>query len=490
MRVVRSCMNKKRFSISFSLLLVLLLFGAACGNADSTAASVADSASDAVEYAEPAMEEASFDDDVGEALSDEAMSDSAMSDSAMSNSAMSDSAMSDDRLAATQATGSAANETIGQMPDTGREIVYTADLALGTSDVTMTTRDAIRAVELRGGFLFSQDTAGGVNGYSTLVFKVPPDQFQAVLNELGSVGSVRSQSVSAEDVTAVVVDLQSRINTNEASVSRLRNLLDNATAIEVIAELENQLLERETTLEQLRGRLRTVQRQVDFATITVRVTELLNHPAIALELATYASHDGGFECQDHPRVTRVEIDTAFTMCWLVTNVGDTSLVDVRVDDPAFASLPADLLVVEGDTARLEPGETVVLAYEFETSESLRVRSRAEATPVALDGTVGAEPITAVSRNLRLDVSEPTGGLPGFGEVLSSSWNALKVAAIVIALVLVAIAPFLALALPVGWLLLYFVRRRRRTMTTSTSTVTSSPPPPPPPAREEELTSVD
>ena len=50
--------------------------------------------------------------------------------------------------------------------------------------------------------------------------------------------------VTADDVTERVVDLQSRINTAEASVERLRTFLENATNVQTIADLENQLLQR------------------------------------------------------------------------------------------------------------------------------------------------------------------------------------------------------------------------------------------------------
>lgn len=466
-------MNTHRTLVSTALLLVLVLFGAACGSGNDALTTSASSAS----YDSSDSVEAAY--DVADDAADEAMDEEMFVTS--DESADFDQATAD-RVTAAKAvsTGSAANQAVGQLPDTGREIVYTADLALGTTDVTAATRDAIRAVEIRGGYLFAQDTAGGANGYSTLVFKVPPDQFQAVLSELGSVGSVRSQSVNAEDVTSVVVDLESRTNTAQASVLRLRDLLDGASNIDMIAQLENQLLERETSLEQLRGRLRVVRNQVDFATITVRVTELLNHPGVALQLASYQGHDGGFTCQDEPRASAADAGEAFTLCWIVTNVGDTPLVDIAVTDPSIAALSSELLVVDGDANRLEPGGLLVLAHEFETTESIRIRSKVDATPVGLDDASVGEPVMAVSRNLRLDIIHPDDGVPSFGEVLSSSWNALKIGAILIALVLVAAAPFVAIALPLGWLVLRMWRRKRANPSVAPPAAASAPPPPPPP----------
>jgi hypothetical protein len=98
---------------------------------------------------------------------------------------------------------------------------------------------------------------------------VPPDRFRAVLADLADLGEVQTQSVTTDDVTDQVVDLDSRIATAEASVFRLRALLAEADVVTDIARIENQLLQRETDLETLRGQRRTIEQQVAMATITV-----------------------------------------------------------------------------------------------------------------------------------------------------------------------------------------------------------------------------
>lgn len=350
-------------------------------------------------------------------------------------------------------TGSAGTEATAELPDIGREIIYTASLELASTDVTTATRDAIRVVEARGGFLFSQDTQGGANGSSVLVFKIFPDQFQAALNDLGSVGTVRSQSISAEDVTAIVVDLESRINTAEASVRRLRDLLDEADDFEIIASLENQLLQRETTLEQLRGQLRSVQNQVDLATITVRVTELLNRPGVSLQTAAYGGHDGGFGCLDARPARSTDPGEPTTACYWVTNTGDTPLIDLELVDAALDASIGDMVVVEGAVTQLDPGETLVLAHEFELEETVRVRTSVTATALDADGNPLPDEVMATAATFRLEVVEPDDGIPSFGDAFSGSLNALATIAIVIALVAVAVAPFLVAGLvlfAIGW----------------------------------------
>jgi len=65
------------------------------------------------------------------------------------------------------------------------------------------------------------------------------------------------KQVTADDVTERIVDFRSRIATAEASVLRLRVLLGEAPDLENVALVERELVQRETDLETLRGRLRT-----------------------------------------------------------------------------------------------------------------------------------------------------------------------------------------------------------------------------------------
>ena len=451
-----------------ALLMLVSLIAAACGGAESS-----DTTSESFESAgmafDTAEEPRSFEGDSVDATEGEAVEGEPASDS-------------DDRTSSgVTTTGSAGSEATAQLLDLGRDIIFTATLEIGSTDVSVATREAIQSIEARGGFLFSQETRGGAAGSSVLTFKVLPDQFQAALNDLGSIGEVRSQSISAEDVSAVVVDLESRINTAEASVVRLRNLLDDAAELETIATLENQLLQRETTLEQLRGQLRVVRNRVDLATITVIVTELLNRPGIAIDAMSYGGHDGGFSCFDTGTVRFFEAGDPVTICYRLTNTGDTSLVDLTFDDPALGASIGSLVVVDGSTNQIDPGQSVLLAQELELAEPVRVRTSVAATGLDADGNEIEDEIRATAATMRFDVLEVDDGYPSFGEVLSDSWNALVTAALVIALVLVAVAPFAVVALVLGipaWLL---IRRRGANRPPTQPTQPTQPAPPASPA---------
>lgn len=456
-------------SIAAIAVLMALVFSA-CSSSTDNAVDTASDASGAVAsradltQAEVAYDEASYDDaDYG---------DSAEADRPQSAQLTLESASEN----GVTTTGAAGSQPTAQLPDLGRDIIFTATIELASTDVSTATREAIQAIESRGGFLFSQETRGGAGGTSVLTFKVLPDQFQAALNDLGSVGEVRAQTISADDVSAVVVDLESRINTAEASVIRLRNLLDGATELETIATLENQLLQRETTLEQLRGQLRSVRSQVDLATITVYVAELLNRPGIGIDTMTFAGHDGGFSCFDAPTTRSGEAGDALTTCYRIFNTGDTPLVDVTIDDSALGATIGSMVVVDGDIAQIDPGETVVLAHEFELSEPVRVRTSVTATGLDIEGNPVGDDVKATAPTVRFDVTDIDDGFPSFGEVLGNSLGMLAAALVWIALIAVAIAPFVLVAAALGYVVLQVTRRVRALRPPKPARATPPPPP--------------
>jgi len=275
----------------------------------------------------------------------------------------------------------------------------------------------------------------------------------------------------------VVVDLESRITTAEASVVRLRNLLDDASELETIATLENQLLQRETSLEQLRGQLRTVRNQVDLATITVYVSELLNRPGLALEAMAYEGHDGGFGCFDTRNVRSMVAGDPLTLCYRLINTGDTPLVDISFDEPTLGASIGSMVVVDGSTSQIDPGESVLLAHETELTEAVRVRTSVSATGLDADGNEIEDTVRSTAATMRFDIIETNDGVPSFGEVLGNSWNALVTAAIVLALIAVAIAPFAAVLLVIATPFWMLINRQRRAQAAARPLQPAPPAPP-------------
>jgi len=331
----------------------------------------------------------------------------------------------------------------------GRDIIFTAEMTVAVPDVAAAGEEATREIQALGGFLFGQRTTGAPESTSVLTFKVQPEDFQRALNALGSIGEIRTQNVSANDVTERIVDLESRIATSTASVERLRGLLSEATDIEAVVELEAELLARETELETLRGSLRTLQDQVTLATIVLTLTEAASRPELSVEVTSYPAHDSGASCPGEGDL-RVETDTETTICYEITNTGDTWLTDFELRDPVLDIDLDDLVLVFGDPTRsMEPGDSLILAAELTPERDLRARTTITAQAVDEEGTeLGTRPVSHTA-TIFVDTVDP-GGIPTFTEGLEASWELVVRLGQTLVLVLGALIPFLWVPL-IAWL---------------------------------------
>lgn len=328
-----------------------------------------------------------------------------------------------------------------QASDLGRDIIYTADITVAVTDVASAGEEATRVIRNLGGFLFGQRSTGSPEARSILTFKIQPENFQEALSRLGEIGEIRTQNVTADDVTERIVDLESRISTAAASVDRLRTLLSEATDIESIVELESELLARETELETLRGSLRTLENQVALATIVLTLTEAATRPAMDVDVSAYPAHDDGNSCPGSGELV-VDEGSEATVCVEITNAGDTWLADFEVRDPVLDIELDDMTVVFGDPSRpIEPGESILLAHELEPDRNLRTRTTVTATPVDENGeTLPGRPASSTV-TMFVGAADP-GGIPGFGDGLEASWDLLVRIGQLLVLIAGAVIPFL------------------------------------------------
>jgi hypothetical protein len=342
--------------------------------------------------------------------------------------------------------------------DTGRDIIFTATVSVEVEDVVSAGQEATTAIQGLGGVLFGQITTSEGVPRSTLTFKVAPGDFQTALSRLGDIGFLRDQVITADDVTERVVDLESQIITAELSVERLRGFLESATNLTEIADIEQQLLTRETSLERLRGQLRTIQGQVSLATITVTFTQRLPGPEVTVEQTAYLGHDDGTTC---PGLDELSADEGepITVCYRITNSGDTALGEIDVRDDGLGLERDDLELVDGSLDQpLVVGASVTLAAEIEAPVTGQGRAQVTALPVSSGGTDLLLGRVAGRDDLELDIAEDT-SLPGFLDGLST--GVAVVLRIVEVLVLAAgfLLPFIWV-LPLLWLGRRRLGRRR------------------------------
>ena len=346
-----------------------------------------------------------------------------------------------------------------QQVNTGRSIVYVGSMLVEVEDVRLATQQAQLAIAGLGGLVFSQHTTTEPVPRTELTFKVLPEDFAEAMRRLEALGDLKSQQISADDVTERVVDLESRIITSRASVERLRSFLEKATELEAVAELESQLLARETNLERLRGQLRTIQDLVALATVSITLVEPEpERPEARVEFVetAYAGDDDGARCPAADDLA-VDEDEPITVCVSVENTGNVALVEIEIFDFGLGFDNDDFVTLEGSVAGpLQPGERL-LGY-FRTEAELESRPEPGFSAVAVDP--DGEPLR-ITVNADFDVFEyevaADNSLPTFVDGLRGSWSAVVTLARVGVLAVGVAIPFLWVA-PLALGLLWLGRR--------------------------------
>lgn len=173
------------------------------------------------------------------------------------------------------------DSTVDPLP-TDRQVVRTANLTVRVEVPTTGKGDDADQQALAGALdhaaaqaravVGPQGYVGGAEGRGTamtLTLRVPAAGYQAAMDKLATLGRVTDRQEQAEDVTANLVDLQSRIETMKASVARVRALLAKADKVGDVVAIESELSSREADLESLQRRMAALSGQASLSTITV-----------------------------------------------------------------------------------------------------------------------------------------------------------------------------------------------------------------------------
>ncbi|MFD9859551.1 DUF4349 domain-containing protein [Streptomyces alboflavus] len=173
-----------------------------------------------------------------------------------------------------RAGGDARNPS-GPLRPADTHIIRTASLTVRVKDVPKALERARTAAEGAGGLVGDESTDRDRRGHdrSRVVLRVPQDRYEQVLSDLAGTGKLISRNAKAEDVTEEVVDVESRIRTQRASVARVRALMDKATKISDIVSLEGELSGRQADLEALLARQSSLKDRTTMATITLTLSE-------------------------------------------------------------------------------------------------------------------------------------------------------------------------------------------------------------------------
>lgn len=183
---------------------------------------------------------------------------------------------------------------VGDAATMSEKIIRTVNIDAQTKEYDKAV-DKIRAsVTLLGGF---EETfrSTGRNYYSNnlysrnayMVLRIPAEQLDAFLAEVGGLINVLSQNVGANNVTGEYYDIQTRIGVLESERDAYEEMLKQSMDVEYLLKVKDRLYNVIEEIEAYKTRLNLLDSKVAYSTVTINLSEVVEYTPVVYEEPTF-----------------------------------------------------------------------------------------------------------------------------------------------------------------------------------------------------------
>ena len=124
--------------------------------------------------------------------------------------------------------------------------------------------------QLNNGSAYSSHRSRSAN----MTIRIPADQLDGFVEQVKGISNVTSYNQSTENVTLSYVATESRMKALQTEEERLLELMSKAENMSDLLKIEARLTEVRYELEKTTSQLRTLQNQVDYATVRLYITQV------------------------------------------------------------------------------------------------------------------------------------------------------------------------------------------------------------------------
>jgi len=168
-------------------------------------------------------------------------------------------------------------------------IVRTGTLSLTTKEFDKARAGLDEILKRHRGYLgqLSAVAPPGKGWTLTATLRVPADQLDAAIAELEKLGRIESESQNGEEVTQRYVDLEARIANARNTELRLTDILrERSGKLSDVLTVENEIDRVRGEIERMEAERKTLAHQVDFATLSLTLTEQYEQQLQAVPVST------------------------------------------------------------------------------------------------------------------------------------------------------------------------------------------------------------
>jgi len=159
-----------------------------------------------------------------------------------------------------------------------RKVIKTAYLELEIEDgkFEKIVFDITRLAENNGGFISHTQSYSDMDGNLTsgsITIRIPQDKYNSALDLVKGMGTIKSISVSGQDITQEYTDLESRLRNMEAQEEILLDLMAQSKDVSDSIEVQRELSHGQEPGEVIKGRMNYLDNMVSFSTIDIYLYE-------------------------------------------------------------------------------------------------------------------------------------------------------------------------------------------------------------------------
>ena len=172
-------------------------------------------------------------------------------------------------------TAAVAQANASTLPGLGPTVIKKASLELEVPHDEFQTamQDASTIAAEHGGYVLSTEVTDAAEGFGSVVIRIPAEEFEGALVAAQHLGEVERNTVSGQDVGEEFVDLGARLRNFEAQEAVLLRLMRRTTTIRETIDVQEELTQIQLEVERIKGRLRFLEDQTSFGTITIDLHE-------------------------------------------------------------------------------------------------------------------------------------------------------------------------------------------------------------------------
>jgi hypothetical protein len=163
-----------------------------------------------------------------------------------------------------------------------RKIIKSATMEIETLEFDRAISEITAKVQSIKGYIESSNIQGRrieqkdqiQNRFASIILRVPKQNFDTFILEIGSLGNVLNKNTTGQDVTSEYFDTEAHLKSLMIQEERLLEILKKTGQLKDIIELERELSDVRYQIENLTGTLKKWDNLIDYSTIRLDLREV------------------------------------------------------------------------------------------------------------------------------------------------------------------------------------------------------------------------